>query len=121
VRVVKGQWVDPDWPDIDLREGYLAVIDRLAGRARHVAVATHDPPLALEALKRLQAAGTSCEMELLFGLPMKAAMKVAAEAGVRVRLYIPYGESWLPYAFSQMQKNPRIIWWVIRDTIFGHI
>jgi proline dehydrogenase len=119
VRVVKGQWVDPDDPQIDLREGFLAVIDQLAGKARHVAVATHDPPLAREALGRLLASGTPCEMELLFGLPLKSVMQVAREMGVRVRLYIPYGHSWLPYAFSQIQKNPRILWWVIRDTIWG--
>lgn len=119
VRVVKGQWADPDNPELDLREGYLAVIDRLAGKARHVAVATHDPPLAREALRRLLASGTPCEMELLFGLPLKSIMQVASELGVRVRLYIPYGHSWLPYAFSQIQKNPRILWWVIRDTFWG--
>jgi proline dehydrogenase len=118
VRVVKGQWLDPGCPEIDLREGYLAVIDQLAGKAKHVAVATHDPPLAREALRRLQAAGTHCEMELLFGLPLKASLQLARELDVRVRLYIPYGQSWLPYAFSQIQKNPRIIWWVIRDTIW---
>jgi proline dehydrogenase len=120
VRVVKGQWVDPDHPEIDLREGFLAVIDQLAGKARHVAVATHDPPLAREALRRLLASGTPCEMELLFGLPLKSVMQIARELGVRVRLYIPYGHSWLPYAFSQIQKNPRILWWVIRDTIWGN-
>jgi proline dehydrogenase len=119
VRVVKGQWVDPDAPEIDLREGFLAVIDQLAGKARHVAVATHDPPLAREALRRLLVSGTPCEMELLFGLPLKSVMQVARELGVRVRLYIPYGHSWLPYAFSQIQKNPRILWWVIRDTFWG--
>jgi proline dehydrogenase len=115
VRVVKGQWVDPDYPNIDLRSGYLAAIDRLAGRATHVAVATHDPLLAAESLRRLQAAGTSCELELLFGLPMNAAIKVARKAGVKVRVYLPYGESYLPYALSQVRKNPQILWWVIRD------
>ncbi len=119
VRVVKGQWVETDDPGRDLREGFLAVVDRLAGKARQVAVATHDPPLAREALRRLRDSGTPCEMELLFGLPLKSAMKVARELDVRVRLYIPYGHSWLPYAFSQIQKNPRILWWVIRDTIWG--
>ena len=115
VRVVKGQWADPDYPNIDLRSGYLATIDKLAGRATHVAVATHDPRLAAESLRRLQAAGTSCELELLFGLPMNAVRKVAAQAGVKVRVYIPYGESYLPYALSQVRKKPQILWWVIRD------
>ena len=121
VRVVKGQWIDPECPEMDLRQGYLAVIRRLAGRARHVAVATHDPLLAREALSILRASGTPCVMELLLGLPLKAAMQVARDAGVAVRLYIPYGHSWFPYALSQIRKNPRIIGWMMRDTIFGRL
>ena len=119
VRVVKGQWADPDDPNIDLRTGYLATIDRLAGRATHVTVATHDPLLAAESFRRLQAAGTSCELELLFGLPMNGVRKVAAQAGVKVRVYIPYGESYLPYALSQVRKKPQILWWVMRDTLIA--
>src|SRR5262245_54202097 len=42
VRVIKGQWPDPEVPRLDPREGYLAVIDRLAGRSALVEVATHD-------------------------------------------------------------------------------
>jgi proline dehydrogenase len=119
VRVVKGQWIDPCFPQTDLREGFLAVIDRLAGRARRVAVATHDVPLAREALRILRDAGTPCEWELLFGLPFKSAMRTARQLGVPVRVYVPYGEAWLPYAFSQVRKNPRILWWVTRDAVLG--
>jgi proline dehydrogenase len=121
VRVVKGQWIDPECPGMDQRQGYLAVVKRLAGQVRHVAVATHDPLLAREALNILRDSGTPCVLELLLGLPLKAAMQVAHEAGVAVRLYIPYGHSWLPYALSQIRKNPRIIWWMARDTIFGRL
>jgi proline dehydrogenase len=60
VRVVKGQWPDPQQPDIDLRDGFLAVIDALAGRAASVGIATHDLPLAREAMKRLASARGAC-------------------------------------------------------------
>lgn len=121
VRVVKGQWGDPEHPRIDLRQGYLSVVEQLAGKARHVAVATHDPWLARRALYRLQEAGTSCELELLFGLPMNAVMQVASELAVPVRLYIPYGEAYLPYALRQVRKKPQILWWFIRDSVIsGH-
>jgi proline dehydrogenase len=119
VRVVKGQWADPEHPAIDLREGFLAVVDRLAGRVRHVAVATHDAPLARAALGRLIGAGTPCELELLFGLPMRAARQVAQNLGVRTRVYIPYGASWVPYALSWVRQNPRVLWWVVADSLFG--
>jgi proline dehydrogenase len=119
VRVVKGQWADPTEPDIDLRSGFLAVVDRLAGRARHVAVATHDVPLACEALRRLLAARTPCELELLFGLPARSAIRAAQSAGVPVRCYIPYGHGCLPYCISQARHDPRILLWIARDLLLG--
>ncbi|MGF1548122.1 MAG: hypothetical protein ACFCUG_12430 [Thiotrichales bacterium] len=119
IRVVKGQWEDPEAPKMDMRQGYLAVIDRLAGTATHVAVATHDPVLAQAAIRRLQVAGTSCEMELLYGLPMHAILRIAREHAVPVRLYVPYGTAYMPYALSQVRRNPRILWWYIRDTLMG--
>jgi proline dehydrogenase len=119
VRVVKGQWPDPATPRLDQCAGFLSVIDRLAGRPYPVAVATHDADLAREALRRLQAAGTPCELELLYGLPMKAARRVAQEADTAVRVYVPYGEAWLPYRLSQVRKNPRVVWWVLRDALLA--
>ena len=119
VRVVKGQWADPAPPELDLRAGYLNVIERLAGRAAHVAVATHDPELVTASLERLRAAGTSCELELLFGLPTRAVLPVARRLGVPVRMYIPFGAAWAPYCLSQVRRNPRILWWVARDAALG--
>jgi len=120
VRVVKGEWADPV-RDVDPREGYLSVIDRLAGRAHHVAVATHDIVLAREALRRLRAAGTPCQLELLFGLPLKAALQVGFEAGVSTRVYVPYGAAWLPYCLSRLRQNPHILVWLMRDALFGRV
>jgi proline dehydrogenase len=119
VRVVKGQWPDPRHREMDPREGYLDIIDRLAGRARFVAVATHDPELARTALERLRQAGTPCSLELLYGLPMKPALKVAGELDVPVRFYVPFGHGWLPYSLTQARRNPRLFWWVLRDLISG--
>ncbi len=119
VRVVKGQWVDPANPDIDLAEGFLRVIDCLAGRARSVAVATHDPKVAREALQRLQSAGTACVLELLYGLPVSQAMKLAQEMSVPVRIYIPFGYGWLPYSLGQARRNPHMLWWIVRDYLAG--
>jgi proline dehydrogenase len=122
VRVVKGQWGDPagdpaQHPD-QLRARYLSLVDRLAGRARHVGVATHDVALAREALRRLRAAGTSCQLELLFGLPLRASLRVAAEAGVSTRLYVPYGSAWIPYCLSRLRENPGVLLWLMRDAFF---
>lgn len=117
VRVVKGQWADPAAPEVDANTGYLQVVDRLAGRARAVAIATHDPRLARAALMRLLAAGTPCEHEQLFGLPMRTVSALARELGVPVRVYIPFGSAWLPYALSQLARKPGTLWWLLRDAM----
>lgn len=117
VRVVKGQWADPAMPQRDPHKGFLEVIERLAGGRGSVAVATHNPTLAAPALERLMKAGTPCELELLFGLPSKAVLKIAAALGVHTRVYVPYGYGWLPYSLSQARKNPRILWWMLKDAM----
>jgi proline dehydrogenase len=117
VRVVKGQWADPSQPDVDPRSGYLAVVERLAGRARAVGVATHDPVAARAALRRLRGAGTPCELELLLGLPMRAASTVARDEGVPIRMYLPFGTAFMPYALGHLRRNPGIAWWMLKDLL----
>ncbi|OYV50318.1 MAG: hypothetical protein B7X10_01340, partial [Burkholderiales bacterium 21-58-4] len=116
-RVVKGQWPDAAGPDGDLRQGFLNVVDRLAGRAPHVAIASHDAPLAGEAIRRLRAAGSTCELELLYGLPQRAALALAAGEAVGVRFYVPYGKAYLPYCLGQARRQPRLLWWLVRDSL----
>jgi proline dehydrogenase len=108
VRVVKGEWPDPDDPKPDLRAKFLDVIDRLAGRARHVAVATHDFALGREAIERLRAAGTSCEIEVLLGMPARSLLDWAKANAVTVRVYVPYGCGFIPNAVGVLRRNPRL-------------
>ncbi|MFV1958266.1 MAG: proline dehydrogenase [Planctomycetota bacterium] len=115
VRIVKGQWEDPDAQGLDPREGYLEVAKRLAGRAHHVAVATHDVALAERVVGVLQAARTPCELELLHGLPMRAARRLARRRRLPLRVYVPYGASWLPYTMDVVRRNPRILGWMLLD------
>jgi proline dehydrogenase len=115
VRVVKGQF--PGRDEMDPRTGFLAVVDRLAGRARFVAVATHDTWLARMALDHLISAGTPCEAELLYGLPSRHAVRVARAKRITARLYVPYGQAWLLYRLSQARQNPGLLWWVTRDLV----
>jgi proline dehydrogenase len=54
-------------------------------------------------------------MELLYGLPMRASRKLAERIGVAVRVYVPYGEAYMPYALGQVRRKPRILWWLAKD------
>ncbi len=117
VRVVKGQWIDPGNPTRDARAGYLEIIRHLAGRARRVAVATHDLATARQAIETLLAAKTPTTLELLYGLPSRRQIELAKELGVAVRIYVPYGVAYLPYCVAQMKRNPKIAWWLLRDAL----
>jgi proline dehydrogenase len=117
VRVVKGQWQDNEGPEVDLRTGYLNVIDRLSGHPAHVSVATHDPVLAREAIQRLRSRNTPCGLELLLGLPSRHMLKLANSLSAPVRFYVPYGHAWLPYALRQVKRNPRVLFWMAKDVL----
>jgi proline dehydrogenase len=121
VRVVKGQWPDPNDASLDPRRGFEAIVERLAGRARAVAVATHDLRTARIALRRLSNTGTPTTLELLYGLPLHRQINMAREFGVATRIYLPYGEAYLPYCLSQLKRNPRMAWWLLRDAVTARI
>jgi proline dehydrogenase len=114
VRLVKGQWPDPE-ADRDPSAALLGLARRLGGRARGVAVATHDAPLARAALETLLDSGTPCELELLYGLPRAAPIDVARALGVAVRLYIPFGHAQAPYDPGDARHRRRVGWWLVRD------
>jgi proline dehydrogenase len=119
VRVVKGRWAAHAAGEMDGRAGFLAVVDRLAGRATRVAVATHDHALAHAALQRLRAAGTPCELELLLGLPSGQAADAADRLSTPVRVYVPYGDATLPYRIQDVGRDVRILGWISQDLLRG--
>ncbi len=119
VRVVKGQWPDPDNPRADMRAGFLNVIEQLAGRARHVAVATHDMTLAAEAIERLRTTSTSCELEQIFGLNSSQSLRWASTNGIGLRIYIPFGRGYIPNAMKALKRNPRMAWDIARRLAAG--
>lgn len=120
VRVVKGQFPDVDEPaGFDRRRGFLDVVERLAGRAAHVSVATHDAALAEAALRKLLAAGTPCDLEVLYGLAWRKPVAAARRLGVPARIYIPYGAAYLPYCLKEARRSPRMMLRALADSLRG--
>ncbi len=117
IRIVKGEWADPEWGERDIEAHYLGLVSGLAGRTATVAVATHAPSLAERALTTLIAAGTPCELEQLRGLPRRRTVSVARRLGVPVRVYVPFGPGWWPYAIDKALARPYLIGWAIRDLL----
>jgi len=119
VRVVKGEWADPDDPGADPGRGFLAVISRLAGKARSVRVATHNPDLAEQSIRILRQAGTPCDLELLYGFPVRQVLPRVKSFGVPIRVYVPYGHGWIPYCVKHVRTRPAFLWWLMKDSLAG--
>lgn len=115
LRLVKGEWADPAADPADRSAPYLTLVTALAGRGAPVAVATHDPDLAARALALLLEAGTPCELEQLRGLPRRRTVMLARTMGVPVRVYVPFGPGWWPYAVDQALARPYLPTWWLRD------
>lgn len=118
VRIVKGQWGDPDRRVTDIRAAFVTLAGQLAGRGLRISVATHDRSVALRSLALLTGAGTDCEMEQISGLPQNCSA-IAGAAGVPFRVYIPYGFPYLPYNIWQVRTRPAVALWALRDFIAG--
>ncbi len=117
IRLVKGEWADPQADAEDVARAYVELARLLAGRSAPVGVATHDPALAEAALAILRASGTPCELEQLRGLPRRRTLALARRLGVPVRLYHPCGPGWWPYAVDRALDRPYLPLWAARDLL----
>lgn len=118
VRLVKGAFVAG--PDIayvrqsDIKANFRRIIERMLSRQARdngffPVVATHDTrlhDLACDLADRNGWQADEYEVEMLFGVRGDVA-EALARRGRRVRLYVPFGEDWWPYAVRRIGENPR--------------
>jgi proline dehydrogenase len=119
VRLVKGQWPDGEPVDGDVGERFLSLLHELAGSGR-AAVASHDTSLLEHALgdpAEATCSGRPAEVQLLHSVPSRGAVALAADRGVPVRFYVPFGHPSLVYSPRNVWENRRIAWWLARDVV----
>lgn len=118
VRLVKGAFVGG--PDIAfvghraIKENYLRLIDlMLSDEAKasgfYPIFATHDHMFHAYAIEKARANGWeqgSYEFEMLYGARDDVAKDLAAK-GETIRLYLPFGRDWWPYAVRRIGENPK--------------
>lgn len=118
IRVVKGE-VEAHSEDEEtgLAAGFVEVAERLAGGSAHVELATHDAETARRAAAILAAAGTSHELQVLFGMQVKPTVELGRELGTPVRVYVPYGAGRLPYTRGEILHSPTRLAALARDLL----
>jgi proline dehydrogenase len=84
-------------------------------------IATHDDRLhayAMECAAANNWRAGDYEFEMLLGVRRDVAENLARR-GERVRLYLPFGRDWWPYAARRIGENPRNAWLLLRSLAGG--
>jgi proline dehydrogenase len=108
LRIVKGEWAETERDSLDHRAAYLALVESLAGRAAPVSIASHDAVLVERVLEVLEGQ-TPCTLEQLRNLPRHRTVPLARARGLPVRLYLPFGPGWWPYALDKLLARPALV------------
>ena len=118
VRIVKGQWQDPDDFKNDVETNFLKIINILRNKSPMISIATHDTKLAMKAIDILKNSKSNFELEQFFSLPIIEKTIKSHYENINTRVYIAYGKPYLPYNLKNINERPAMITWFIFD-LFG--
>jgi len=125
IRVVKGAYLEPAsiaYPSkADVDTNYLAMAELLLREGKDPAIATHDERL-IKAVKDFVAregiGKDRFEFQMLYGIRRDLQEKLHQE-GYRVRVYVPYGESWYPYFTRRLAERPANALFILKSLFRG--
>lgn len=125
VRLCKGAYAEPAeiafQEKVAVDEAYLRAAEELLSQGRYPAIATHDEKMiqgVLEIVGRLGLGPDDFEFQMLYGIRQER-QKQLLEEGWRVRLYVPYGNSWYPYFMRRLAERPANLWFLLTALLRG--
>jgi proline dehydrogenase len=84
-----------------------------------VAIATHDPELvdyARARIQELRLIAPQYEFQMLLGIRRDLQQRVLSE-GHPFRVYVPFGEAWVPYFMRRLSERPANLFFVLRSLL----
>jgi proline dehydrogenase len=121
VRIVKGAYNEPvtvAYPHkSDVDDAFRRHIERLIEAGSFPAVATHDDAMLSAARAHAVRAGISredYEFQMIFGV-RRDLQEALARLDYRMRVYVPFGESWYPYFMRRLAERPANLFFIIRQ------
>jgi proline dehydrogenase len=123
VRLCKGAYNEPesvafaDKHDVD--KSYVRCLKVLMAGEGYPMGATHDPrmvDIAGALATRNGRAQGSYEYQMLFGIRPDEQTRLA-EAGEKVRIYVPYGQEWYGYLMRRLAERPSNLSFFVRSLI----
>ena len=125
IRLVKGAYLEPDtiaFPDkaeVNTNFIKLARLFLTESDSSYLCVASHDENMlqAVETIVRENSIPPDrYEYQMLLGIRGDRQRELAA-AGVKMRVYVPYGEAWYPYFVRRLAERPANLWFFIRALV----
>ena len=123
VRLVKGAYREPAplafQAKAEVDRAYDRLAERLLEAGNEPAFATHDDARIRRVLEHAERRGIPperYEFQMLYGIRTKTQEAMAAH-GRRIRVYVPYGEKWLPYFTRRLRERKENVTFVVRNLI----
>ncbi|MEV0247722.1 proline dehydrogenase family protein [Nocardia sp. NPDC050712] len=126
IRLCKGAYREP--PSVayqrpaEVDESYLRCLRILMDGHGYPMVATHDPRMIDAAQSYARAAGRAAgdfEFQMLYGIRDPEQRRLA-EAGHRLRVYLPYGDQWFGYFMRRLAERPANLVFFLRALTPGN-
>ena len=114
IRLCKGIYREPreqafKHPEV-INMNFNHCLEKLLAKGAYVGVATHDSRLVYQAMRLIERYGLlpdQYEFQMLLGVDEEM-RRIIVNQGHRLRVYVPFGKSWLPYARRRLKENPDI-------------
>ncbi|MFF5263258.1 proline dehydrogenase family protein [Actinomadura viridis] len=123
VRLVKGAYAEPAsvayQSKAEVDRAYVRGLRLLMEGTGHPMVGSHDPRIVAIALDLARLNGRepgSYEFQMLYGI-RPAEQRRLAEAGERMRVYVPYGDDWYGYFMRRLAERPANLAFFLRSFV----
>lgn len=93
-----------------INRSFVCCLEQMFDKKAYVGIATHDEKLVFEAeqlVRKFALKRDDYEFQMLLGVDMEL-RDLIVERGHRLRIYVPFGKSWLPYSKRRLKENPSI-------------
>ena len=93
-----------------INRNFTCCLEKMFEKKAYVGIATHDEILVFEAQQLINKFGLKrdeYEFQMLLGVDPEL-RDLLVEQGHRLRIYVPFGEKWMPYSRRRLKENPSI-------------
>ncbi len=102
-----------------INRSFVCCLDKMFEKGAYVGIATHDEKLVFESLQLIRKYGLKredYEFQMLLGVDPELRDLLVSQ-GHRLRIYVPFGKSWLPYSKRRLKENPSIARHALRQLL----